>query len=417
MPETYEIVLGKADGRIFTLYQCMTESATVADDREAHHVLSFDAAFEGARLASSSDLTFDRAVIQIDPLHDWAKWSTASGRISRNNDIEDGRIVQINVTYQPRDELRATTDQWEILLSERYSISQQMGRVELNTDHSLHVRLASPIPLNDWHTRILRPLQNFASLVSDQGARITGLVLLNSSRREGPRERRQPVPIRVRSHFIQHVEDERRHLVPRDFLVGLDEIAGRFQDVMHEWFRVSEDFRDACNLIFAPRYADNLYLESSFLMMAQGLEVFHRTKYSTATMIPQDEYTGLYEKLLAETPKRRRWLIEPRLKRGNEPFFKRRLVDLIEFAGDGFTDLAGTPDTWAGRVKDARNDLTHWSADRSGVEPGTDTFFQLLREATLLTKAVLLREIGFSTSECARLLSQNRVYRFMRGWN
>src|SRR6266542_1939323 len=145
-----------------------------------------------------------------------------------------------------------------------------------------------------------------------------------------------------------------------------------------------------------------LYLESSFLMMAQGLEVFHRTKYSTATMIPQDEYTGLYEKLLAETPKRRRWLIEPRLKRGNEPFFKRRLVDLIEFAGDGFTDLAGTPDTWAGRVKDARNDLTHWSADRSGVEPGTDTFFQLLREATLLTKAVLLREIGFSTSECSR---------------
>src|SRR6266540_659966 len=143
----------------------------------------------------------------------------------------------------------------------------------LNSTLIIPFTFASPIPFNDWHTRILRPLQNFASLVSDQGARITGLVLLNSSRREGPRERRQPVPIRVRSHFIQHVEDERRHLVPRDFLVGLDEIAGRFQDVMHEWFRVSEDFRDACNLIFAPRYADNLYLESSFLMMAQGLEV------------------------------------------------------------------------------------------------------------------------------------------------
>src|SRR6266704_85582 len=416
-PETYEIVLGRAGSRLFTLYRCMVESEESVGRRETRQVLSIDTAFEGARIASADDLTFDAAAIGIEPLHDWAKWSTTSGRIIRRSDVEDGRLVRTHLTYEPQAELRAATDQGEIVLAEGLSIPRQRGRAELNTSHTFRMQLSSPLPFESWHTAVLRPLQNFVSLVTDQAARITWVTMSHSAHLTGPRGRRYPAPIKVRSHFLQQIGGQPRRLVSTDFLIGFDEMANRFEPVMREWFRISRDYRDACTLMFAPRYAGNLYLESSFLMIAQALEVFHRTKYATATIMPPNEYEALRGKLLAATPKEHRSLIASRLSlsHGNAPFFKDRLLDLIELAGESVTNLVKSRDAWAKKLKDTRNDLTHWSDTREGVEPGTEAFFRLLRQATILTKAIALREIGFSTSECARLFSENWLYRFSRG--
>src|SRR6266536_5706316 len=105
------------------------------------------------------------------------------------------------------------------------------------------------------------------------------------------------------------------------------------------WMRLSRDFRDALNLFFGPRYADGMYLEVSFLLVAQALEVFHRTKYPAATVILSDEYANIRTALIKATPKQHRNLVSARLNHGNDPFFKTRIVEVVHYSGPSVTSL------------------------------------------------------------------------------
>jgi hypothetical protein len=91
-------------------------------------------------------------------------------------------------------------------------------------------------------------------------------------------------------------------------------------------------------------------------------------------------------------------------------------MDLIRDARPAVSKLVGQrPDRWANDVKNTRNDLTHWNPVREDIEPGTQEFFDLQRQALILMKTILLRELGFSADECARVLANNRIYRNARG--
>ncbi len=218
-------------------------------------------------------------------------------------------------------------------------------------------------------------------------------------------------------HWRRKDKEPAANLTPSDFLLSIDDAARAFGKVLPNWMRLSRDFRDALNLFFGPRYADGMYLEVSFLLVAQALEVFHRTKYPAATVIPADEYARIRTALIKATPKQHRNLVSARLNHGNDPFFKTRIVELVHYAGPTVTSLVGQPpDRWATEVKNTRNDLTHWNPVREGTEPGTQNFFDMRRQALTLMKTVLLRELGFSASECTRLLANNWEYRHTRAW-
>jgi len=285
----------------------------------------------------------------------------------------------------------------------------------MNTQHTFHIELSQPLRFEEWYVLVLRPLQNFVSLVSDQAAWVNKVWVSHSARRVGPRGRRYPARVTVYGYWARKDKEPARDLTPSDFLLGFDDVARAFDRVLSNWLRVSRDFRDALTLFFGPRYADHMYLEPSFLMLVQALEVFHRTKHPAATMIPSDEYRKLRDALIKATPKQYKNLISARLNRGNDVFFKTRIVELANYAGPAVTNLVGQPpDRWANKVKNTRNDLTHWNPVREGMEPGTPDFFDMRRQTLILMKTVLLRELGFSTSECARLLANNWEYRHTR---
>jgi hypothetical protein len=291
----------------------------------------------------------------------------------------------------------------------------QVGHVKMDTWQVFHVELAQPLPFEEWRDIILRPLQNFTSFVSDQAAWINKVQVSHSARLFGPRGRRYPARVTVHGYWAKTDKEPPRKLTPSHFLAGFDDVAKVFERVLSNWLRLSRDFGDALNLFFGPRYADHMYPELSFLVIAQALEVFHRTKDPDATIIPLNDYRKLRKALIKATPKQYKSLISARLSHGNDPFFKTRIVELVNYASPAVDKLVGQrPDRWASEVKNTRNDLTHWNPVREGIEPGTQDFFDLQRQAQILMKIVLLRELGFSASDCVRLLASNWEYRQTR---
>jgi hypothetical protein len=406
----YELVRGRVGIRDFTLHKCSEIGRLRQGTAQTRQILLAEIAFDGLRASNVDDLTFDAGVIEIDLLHEWAKWSGAGGRIEwkpyRNDPPGRERFV-----YNPVPEMTMVANGLKVVLASGISVRTRVGHVEMNTEHMFYIELSQPLPFGEWQTSILRPLQNLVSFVSDQAAWINKLQVSRSARRVGPRGRRHPAPVMVYGDWTRNDKELPGNLTPSSFLVSFDEVASAFDRVLSNWLRVSRDFRDALNLFFGPRYADRMYLESSFLMLAQALEVFHRTKYPATTMVPREEYKKLRNTLIKATPKQYKKLISPLLSRGNDPFLKTRIVELVNYAGPAVTNKVGQPpDRWADDVKNTRNDLTHWNPIRKGIEPGTPDFFDLRRQVLILMKTVLLRELGFSTSECARLLRENWEY-------
>lgn len=411
----YELVRGRVGVRDFTLHNCIETSSQTQDGVQTRQVLFAQTAFDGLRASSVNDLTFDAGVIEIDLLHEWAKWSKAARgpRWERYNNDPPRRE---RVVYDPVPDFSMAAQDLRIDLVSGISVGGPVGHMNMNTWQIFRVELAQPLPFEKWHALILRPLQNFVSFVSDQDAWINKVELSHSAHLARPRDRRYPAHVTAYGYWAKWNREPPRNLTPSHFLLNLDDVVTVFDRVLSNWLRLSHDFNDALTLFFGPRYADHMYGELAFLMLAQALEVFHRTKYPSATMIPSDEYEQTRKALIKATPKGHKNLISARLNRGNDPFYKTRIMDLIDYAGPAVSKLVGQrPDRWAHAIKNARNALTHWNPVREGIEPGTQDFFDLQRQALILMKVVLLRELGFPAPECARILTSNRIYGHARG--
>ena len=411
----YELVRGRVGIGDFTLYKCSDMGMSYQGITPTRQTLHVQIAIDGLRASSVNDLAFDAANIEIDLLHEWARRSKAAGNPVWKSYKNDPHGRQ-RFVYDPVPKLSMTAHDIQIDLIPGITVGGPVGHLNMDTWHIFHVDLAQPLPLEDWHDLILRPLQNFVSFVSDQAAWINKVRVSHSARLVGPPSQRYPAPATVYGYWAKKDKERADNLTPSSFLVNFDDVVRVFERVLSNWLRLSRSFKDALTLFFGPRYAERMYLELSFLMLAQALEVFHRTKYPTGTMIPPDEYEEIRKSLIKNTPRAHKDLISARLTRGNDPFYKTRIMELIRDARPAVSKLVGQrPDRWANDVKNTRNDLTHWNPVREGIEPGTQEFFDLQRQALILMKTILLRELGFSADECARVLANNRIYRNARG--
>ena len=336
----YELVRGRVGIRDFTLHNCSVIDWLHQGTVQTRQTLLVETAFDGLQASNASDLAFDAGYVEIDLLHEWARWSKAAGRPVwkpyKNDPPGRRRFI-----FDPVPELTMVTNGLKVVLHSGISERVRTGHVEMSTQQRFYVELTQPLAFKDWHPLILGPLQNFVSFLSDQAAWITKLTVWHSARLVGPRGRRYPARVTVYGYRARRDKEPADNLTPSSFLLNLDDVAGIFERILSNWLRLSRDFKDALTLFFGPRYADHMYVELSFLVLAQALEVLHRTKYPTANMIPSDEYEKTRKALMKATPKAHKNLISARLKRGNDPFYKTRIVDLVNYAGPAVSKLVG----------------------------------------------------------------------------
>jgi ApeA N-terminal domain 1 len=245
----YELIVGRVGVRPFTLHKCIQTEYLLEGNRHARQTLLVETVFDGLRAANADDLTFDAGSIEIDVLHEWAKWSGASGRIVsktyRNDPPGRTRLV-----YDSPLAPTTVDNSLKLVLVPGIAVPQRVGHVEMNTWHRFDVELSEPLPFEKWYTLVLRPLQNFVSFVSDQAAWLNEVTVSRSARGVAPRRRRYPASVTVYGHWRRKDKEPAANLTPSDFLLSFDEAARAFDKVVPNWMRLSRDFRDALNLFF-----------------------------------------------------------------------------------------------------------------------------------------------------------------------
>ncbi len=160
----YEIIVGRVGVRQFTLYKSIQIEYLSEGNRHARQTLLVETVFDGLRAANADDLRFDAGGIEIEVLHEWAKYSRSSGRIVSKKYKNDppGRT---RLVYDSPPALTAIDNGLKLVLVPGIAVPQRVGHAEMNTWHMFGVELPQPLPFEEWHTLVLRPLQT-SSLLS-----------------------------------------------------------------------------------------------------------------------------------------------------------------------------------------------------------------------------------------------------------
>ncbi|MCA9837611.1 MAG: hypothetical protein KC422_11880 [Trueperaceae bacterium] len=268
---------------------------------------------------------------------------------------------------------------------------------------SISFKLSSNVPLSldDWQSNFITPLQHFLTLATTEVNYVTKLEVFNDSNVESIEIEKgntifQEIPIDV-------INEETLEYGNKTFnqavfqLFTLKDIVDRFSRVMPDWYKLYEKHRVVQNLLFGVLFSKRIYIEDRFLNLARALEVYHRTKYPRGIM-PTEDFKKLRDSIISQVKtEQQKWLKE-KLAWANELSLNERLQGLLKDLAD--LELSNTlnidEEKIGKRIKDSRNQLTHYSSRSKSVSPSELTWLSYLME--YLLQALLLKEIGFSAT-------------------
>jgi hypothetical protein len=174
------------------------------------------------------------------------------------------------------------------------------------------------------------------------------------------------------------------------------------------WFELWHEYEDGLALMLSDRLEPLVSPEVKYLILAQGIEVFHRT-FSHDGPEPSSDLDALRDRVLPliEDADDREWV--ERLTRPRMTLFE-RLGKMIELGGDHAPHLVR--EDFARVATDTRNYYTHYGRAGRAVH-GVDLMW-LIEEAYLLVELVLLRLLDIDGELAWKMLAMSsRGSRFL----
>jgi hypothetical protein len=357
-------------------------------------------AFLGHRFGSPDDLTFPIARVEFSRLADWV------ARSGFTVDL-DGRVVR--VSYSHPEPLRAAVPGAVIKLTTNMLQNSKLGEISMLETVALEITTDTPLEVDEWERRFLRPLQNLVTLVTDGSNRTVSARFRVPS--DDPNE-----PPAIEVHMFRGPaiarSDERRG----EPLCHLSDIAEDFEAVVGNWLQVREELRSVCNAYFAVRQAPFSYTNDRFLTAVYAVEQYHRRRFPGED-IPKTEHKKRLGAILEAAPAgQKKWLRE-KLAWSNERSLASRLTELLTLhplVTAGPTEKAEIADgaTFVQQVVRTRNHMVHGS-ERKGVAKTGAGMARLAEVLLLILESCLLGEIGIADDRQASWFSQSNRYPFV----
>jgi hypothetical protein len=320
----------------------------------------------GAHIEDEIGFPIQKSTIKVTHLEEWA----APRLIHPNPDTASGEIT-ITAPLEPKILLSVKEiPQLKLLfLKAGVQSSLERNQITLTNEAQFHLEFDPPISLTDFN-RILRKITNLLSLLVGEAVYPRKVLL------ETRDERRSDTELLLEYFFALRASPPRKK---SEFEMTLplnalgESGAG---DLIRNWFSNDDKLRPVCDLLLGTVYNPSLYVQSTFLSLAQALESLHRRLYE-GTYLPKGAYTKISETLKAaipkDTPPNLKVKLGAMLTWGNELSLKNRLKELFEGLDQTIAkDLAGNDDLqeFVRLVVDVRNYLTHYdeSCKRSIID-------------------------------------------------
>ncbi len=203
---------------------------------------------------------------------------------------------------------------------------------------------------------------------------------------------RSEIPVDI--YFLNSLHSKNDpEIYEHKMLFEFEKIQDRAETIINNWIKGCEQSGAVFHLyVWAQRNAYP-YLETRFLSLVQGLEIYHRG-ISNEKEMDEAEFEQLVENLIKQCPQGREKWLEGRLRYGNEVSLRKRITRLIEPFKDLFGNK-GKRKKLVNRIVDTRNNLTHHHLEREDI----DDLWVLSQKMEALVQLLFLQMIGFGQEE------------------
>jgi hypothetical protein len=191
------------------------------------------------------------------------------------------------------------------------------------------------------------------------------------------------------------------------------DIASGFEGCLRNWFSKSELLAPVYDLYFATLYNPAMYLQHEFLSLAQSIESYHRRIFG-GEYVSTDEYKPILEALKAAIPTAIdsgfRESLKYRMQYLHEYSLRKRLEAIVDSCGNILNVIIPDKGTFIEDVYNTRNFLTHYDKSLEGKAKKGDELYKRTQQLKFLIEVCLLKEMGISNGDIAKLVSRNQRY-------
>jgi hypothetical protein len=411
--EEIPIILGAADGKAITLYQCHESQIRTVGFEEPMSTYRARFAFIGTHVESTEAALFDAVAVGYSNLDHWARRSGMSFSLPK-----DGS-VRLEIQYSPLDPLEITLGDGSkvSVLSEFSTAGDWISSVSLHHRTLLGVKPPIAQSIDDYLNGICWYLQTLVTLGVGKPQAITCLKARHASEQGTHATSTEGERFETEVLFAQYQRKDGPAPHVLEMLFSLGDLGDALESTVSRWVSRGEELRPIYSLYFGTLFNPSMYVEQRFLSMVQAVESYHRRVYG-GRYLDDVLFKRVYDALIAAIPPTNneafKSALKGRLKYHNELALRKRLQDLLEKHGELAAPVLPGSTAFVSEVVDTRNYLTHFDqALKTVAKTGSVELFNLTERLKVLLETCFLLELGLSSSIVKTMIKRSRAYQYV----
>ena len=388
-------------GQIKKKGQVSLFGVTISDDHFSNHIqirtFHIGGLLIGHHISSFDEAIFTEAQIEIEGLYEWVGFP----KIPITRDVENNAVEIVSKNIEPKS-FKISDDLSLSINQDRYYQSSSGGsKLTIEYCASICLTWTRPRSMPDIQNIVYR-INSFFCLALDIPLSLTSIKV--SKPNSDPNQKKwmdfiyQSIPEKTETSIFFH---------PSWFLFSYNMIENDFGKILSSYLDDKSDLKIAYDLYFSATAFKHVLLETRFLLLIQGLEVFHRLTHN-CEKYPNEEFVELKNKLISccENEKERK-LINESLAFANECSLRMRLNQIL---GE-FPSLIENKRKFIDELVNTRNYMTHFDPrTKPKAKFGRDLWY-LSNQLEALFSLCILRNLGFSRGQIQIVIDSTSIRR------
>lgn len=356
-----------------------------------------DGLLVGYHLSRFDETIFTEAQIEIEGLYEWVGFP----KIPIKKDDENNAVEIVSKSIEQK-RFKISNDLSLSINQDRYYQSSSGGsKLAIEYCASICLTWTRPRGLPDIQDIVYR-INSFLCLASDMPLSLTSVKV---SKPNGDAGRRTWMDFIYQS--MPEKTEAPNFLHPSLFLFPYRMIENDFGKILSSYLDEKSELKIAYDLYFSATSFKHVLLETRFLLLIQGLEVFHRLTHD-CKKFSEEKFTDLKKKLISccENEEERKF-INDSLAFANECSLRMRLNQIL----DKFPLLIENQKQLIDALVKTRNYWTHFDPRaKPEAKFGRDLWY-LSNQLEALFSLCILRNLGFSEEQIQMAINSTSIRR------
>lgn len=388
-PTVPSTILGRTKDNVpVSLYGCGLTNFNSSSGLKSYTVSSM-IGLVGREVDKWDNIAYDHINAEFSLFHNWMGPSRVS--------VENGKEIKVKVA--DRETIEAEINQSaKLVIWPTLNFNQDSSKVILAEGHGVEFRFSEALPVKETLHKYVESFRRFLSLLINRRIFIDNVYFQ-------PKEGAVPHQVALyRSN--PGVEEADRKTLFTGMLVSYRDISEDFAGVIKRWFELEESLADVLNLYFATIFVPGLYINQTFLFLAQALEVYHRTSPNFESQVQsKSEFRARKTNIIEKVPEEKDWLTE-KLAHANEKSLAKRLDELMNLHKNEVNQFIEDVKEFSDSIRHTRNHYTHYGTEEKGMEKVAQgiQLIDLTAKMQTLLELCIFSDLGISGAPIDRMI-------------